>query len=714
MRDHVQYLVDNTTANKHFSAFLLYSIVKCPFVYCIYFVMSSSGWELVGRNKKDKNNGKNNKLTKAEKKKFIENAPKVEDFLPLSQVKTLYDTLDNNKENKKPPKEKENKTKEYDEKKKQQKQQQADKKKQEPKEKVPKTINDALNMIDPNELSTVLTNDQIRFPEAPLIWLKDLAAYLNLKIPLDKEDTIFSGKPKDYPLSIVPKPISSILEKAIQMAGEQTSQLFYENTLTAMATDMVKGSPVVGHKVLLQLLARINPEMTIANIGKLITVRNSYQNRKTIGLSLLWALSQAGRKNLSVGLKMWHEVMSPMLEAKNYSSYVSQIFSDLVFEHENVSDLKPELYLDIIDDTCSGKLNIPAIVGREVNNSIERLRLILFQNKNINYAKLFELLIGQITQKVHANYRDELIKALVACLVTDPLCFSVWRSLYIKNLYQSQLLLTCIDIKWNILHKTMKTKCLKEICTVFQTTDERWRKSKDEGLANSCSKICKVLLLKMTASSNKKFPWRKGIILLLLLTGAFIGYDVYDHGHFKGSNTNKLLHRSGLCEYGQKAWTIVQDYSSKALEFIEANSPEYYKATVETCKPYIKLSRDIYIVMRNISIKMYDNAVAYAGKNGPVVLQTIEHYVPGMLDEIRLRSNQGLELVKVYSSICAEKFIEHFSTMLKWLEHNVFVGKLSPENLQNYASKAIDTTQTLASQTYDWVYEKVQTLSKVP
>lgn len=42
--------------------------------------MSSGGWELVGRSKKDKNNGKINKLTKAEKKKFIENAPKVEDF----------------------------------------------------------------------------------------------------------------------------------------------------------------------------------------------------------------------------------------------------------------------------------------------------------------------------------------------------------------------------------------------------------------------------------------------------------------------------------------------------------------------------------------------------------------------------------------------------------------------------------------------------------
>lgn len=72
-------------------------------------------------------------------------------LVPLSQVKTLYDNLDSNKENKKPAKEKDSKTKENEEKKRQQKQQQqqqqAEKKKQEPKEKLPKTIKDALNAV---------------------------------------------------------------------------------------------------------------------------------------------------------------------------------------------------------------------------------------------------------------------------------------------------------------------------------------------------------------------------------------------------------------------------------------------------------------------------------------------------------------------------------------------------------------------------------------
>lgn len=44
-----------------------------------------------------------------------------------------------------------------------------------------------------------------------------------------------------------------------------------------------------------------------------------------------------------------------------------------------------------------------------------------------------------------------------------------------------------------------------------------------------------------------------------------------------------------------------------------------------------------------------------------------------MLDEIKLRSNQGLEYVKLYSNLCVEKLNERSTATLQWLEHNVFV-----------------------------------------
>lgn len=230
--------------------------------------------------------------------------------------------------------------------------------------------------IDIKELNDVLATAQVRYPEAPLIWLKNLAAFLNVKIPIDKEDAIFSGKPKDYPLSLVPKEIFSTLESVIEMAGQQALQYFYEITLTSMATDMVKGNPVVGHKIFLQLLAHLKPEMTALNIPKLITIRTSYENRKNIGLSLLWAWSQAGRKNLAVGLKVWRELMSPMLDTKGYANYVVQILNDLVFGHDNVHDLSLDLYMDFITETYSNKFsNQPANLAVEIRASIDKLRV---------------------------------------------------------------------------------------------------------------------------------------------------------------------------------------------------------------------------------------------------------------------------------------------------------------------------------------------------
>ncbi|TGZ54191.1 transmembrane protein 214-A [Temnothorax longispinosus] len=685
--------------------------------------MSSGSWELVSR-KKDRSNDKSTKLTKAEKKKFIENAPKVEDFLPLSQVKTLYDNLDGNKENKKPAKTqgKEHKTKENEERKKQQQKQQqhVEKKKQEqpPKEKPPKTIKDALNAINPEELDELLATAQVRFPEAPLLWLKELDAFLNIKIPIIKEDTILSGKYKDYPLSLVPKAISSILERAVEMAGQQTIQIFYENTLTAMATDMVKGLPVVGHKIFLQLLAHLNPEMTAANIPKLINIRNSYENRKNVGLSLLWAWSQAGQKNLAVGLKIWHEVMSPMLETKGYANYVVEILSDLVFwhGHDNVHDLSLDLYLSIITDIYSQRFQNIVSTNFALGASIDKLRSILFRNKDICYTKLFEMLMGKVSQKSDPNYRHELIEALTDCLVTEPLCFTIWSSIYTKHLYPSSLLLSDISCNFEARLKTQfKTKHFKETLATIQNNSEKWKKAKDENLALTCKKTSQALLKKMTSSKSKRgFPWRSASFFLLLLIGAIVAYDTQKHGSFEASQVGKFLKTSGILTHVEKAWTTLKLYWSAGHKAIKDSSPEYYKAVVDWCTPYIKLTGDVCIVVRNISIKQYNNAAAYVERNVPIVRDTIEHYAPGILEQIKSRSIQGVEFVKVSFIMLGEKVVEHSNASIQWLEKNVFVGKLSPESLRNYAIWAFDTTQSYAIQTYDWVYEKVQTLSKVP
>lgn len=42
----------------------------------------------------------------------------------------------------------------------------------------------------------------------------------------------------------------------------------------------------------------------------------------------------------------------------------------------------------------------------------------------------------------------------------------------------------------------------------------------------------------MTASTDRKFPWKRGCILLLLLIGTILIYDCQKHGSFEGKFYN--------------------------------------------------------------------------------------------------------------------------------------------------------------------------------
>lgn len=50
-----------------------------------------------------------------------------------------------------------------------------------------------------------------RFLDTPLIWLKDLASYLNVRInPVHMPDPTFKGKPDSYPTSLVSSQVKKV------------------------------------------------------------------------------------------------------------------------------------------------------------------------------------------------------------------------------------------------------------------------------------------------------------------------------------------------------------------------------------------------------------------------------------------------------------------------------------------------------------------------
>lgn len=91
------------------------------------------------------------------------------------------------------------------------------------------------------------------------------------------------------------------------------------------------------------------------------------------------------------------------------------------------------------------------------------------------------------------------------------------------------------------------------------------------------------------------------------------------------SQVGKFLKTSGILKYVEKTWTTLKLYWSAGHKAIKDSSPEYYKAVVDLCAPYIKLGGDVWLTIRNISIKQYNNVAAYIERNIPIILDTVSN-----------------------------------------------------------------------------------------
>lgn len=89
------------------------------------------------------------------------------------------------------------------------------------------------------------------------------------------------------------------------------------------------------------------------------------------------------------------------------------------------------------------------------------------------------------------------------------------------------------------------------------------------------------------------------------------------------SQIGKFLKTNGILKHIEKTWATIKLYWSAGHKVIKDSSPEYYKAIVDLSSPYIKLAGDVYLITRNISIKLYNNAAAYVEKNIPLVFDTV-------------------------------------------------------------------------------------------
>ena len=71
------------------------------------------------------------------------------------------------------------------------------------------------NLVRVEDLKNLLESSQVRFPDSPLLWVRDVAAYLNLKLVTEPpvEGDILGGEPSTALTANMKKVINVMLQK---------------------------------------------------------------------------------------------------------------------------------------------------------------------------------------------------------------------------------------------------------------------------------------------------------------------------------------------------------------------------------------------------------------------------------------------------------------------------------------------------------------------
>jgi len=591
----------------------------------------SEKWETVGKSKTVPNKGKVNgtKLTKKQEAKVYS----MEDVLPASSVENMYqaafkpappspkkDKKEVNGAAKSKPKTGEKKTE---------------------KPKIPSTLAQAVKEnLRVEDLKNLLESSQVRFPDSPLLWIRDVAAYLNLKLVTNPvvDGDILGGEPSTALTSNMKKVINVMLQKC----SDSMKETCFETCVANTAHDLSKGLCVNGWKVLTQLLAETNPTLVTAHISRYIELRNSYQNRPNVGLSILWSTGQAGNKSLHSGIKVWMEIMLPLITMKHYSKFVVDYLQVLLSTHNitpNTMMNKPVMDISNFLTVQDTVFILSTQINKEHAKSLRQLYPAL-RNIAVAGCKNHELFPELLRRLGNLSMPDQLLdtlELLSLCLTASPAAMVHWHNSYTSHLPQSGQLLQYLDTNWGKYKSALDVPEFHETIEAFE--DYNQSVMNKEGLALA-SDGCVAISAKMSNPGASWFPWKTMSLILMIATTAIINIDCQKHGGFPKSNIGVFLRDVGQYDRVMNGYLSISGFTSDGKKWMDTNLPVYADQARRIGGPYYEIAREKAGEAWGLMIIGYDK-LQLAFKAG---VSKIEELVPGaqeQLEHLSLKVSKG-------------------------------------------------------------------------
>ncbi|XP_026111417.1 transmembrane protein 214 [Carassius auratus] len=499
-----------------------------------------------------------------------------------------------------------------------------------------KSLEEAVRALDVLELKQMLEKSQSLFPENPSVWVKDLAGYLNYKLPAPDTEPTLSSYAHDYPYCLAGKELKAVIRNLLGKCSDALPEFLDHCVFTMLREqDRQPGESLHGYRMCIQALVQDKPQIVTLNLADHLELLRSHQNRPVKCLTIMWALGQAGFYDLSQGIRVWLGIMLPVLGMKALSAYAIAYLERLLTLHANLTKgfgiMGPKEFFPLLDFAYMPKNALSPSLQEQLCRLYPRLKVLAFGAKpESTLHTYFPSFLSRATPNCPDAMKKELLRSLTECLTLDGQSLSVWRQLYTKHLPQSSLLLNHLLKSWNTLPPKLQ-KNLQDTIQSFKVTNDELQSSTNTQHISDCNSLCHSLQQKM---HGRGFPWWRMLMMSLVFFGGFVAHDIRSQGSFAGSTTDVYLERSGVKAVSQQAWSKVSHYSQLGVSCLAENTPHYYSLVLESTAPLLEDARERMKVAGLFLAQRSSEIWLWLQENVPLLIQWVHTHTPESVFEM--------------------------------------------------------------------------------
>ncbi|XP_026111166.1 transmembrane protein 214-like [Carassius auratus] len=499
-----------------------------------------------------------------------------------------------------------------------------------------KSLEEAVRALDVLELKQMLEKSQSLFPENPSVWVKDLAGYLNYKLPAPDTEPTLSSYAHDYPYCLAGKELKAVIRNLLGKCSDALPEFLDHCVFTMLREqDRQPGESLHGYRMCIQALVQDKPQIVTLNLADHLELLRSHQNRPVKCLTIMWALGQAGFYDLSQGIRVWLGIMLPVLGMKALSAYAIAYLERLLTLHANLTKgfgiMGPKEFFPLLDFAYMPKNALSPSLQEQLCRLYPRLKVLAFGAKpESTLHTYFPSFLSRATPNCPDAMKKELLRSLTECLTLDGQSLSVWRQLYTKHLPQSSLLLNHLLKSWNTLPPKLQ-KNLQDTIQSFKVTNDELQSSTNTQHISDCNSLCHSLQQKM---HGRGFPWWRMLMMSLVFFGGFVAHDIRSQGSFAGSTTDVYLERSGVKAVSQQAWSKVSHYSQLGVSCLAENTPHFYSLVLESTAPLLEDARERMKVAGLFLAQRSSEIWLWLQENVPLLIQWVHTHTPESVFEM--------------------------------------------------------------------------------